>query len=75
MIKIKGTKTYIDVYIDDKIARIKGEMIVGGFIAFKDSIIAWRVPEGVLITDKEKRDIINEVIEKTQNSHFVITFE
>ena len=75
MIRIKGTRNYIDVYIENKVVRIHGEIIVGGFVAFKDTIRNWHVPEGVPITEKEKEEIIVKVIEKTQGSHFIITFE
>lgn len=75
MIRIKGTRNYIDVYIEDKVVRINGEMIVGGFIAFKDTIKEWRIPNNIPITETEKDDIIAKVLEKTQDSHFIITFE
>jgi hypothetical protein len=36
--KIKGTSSYIKVEIDNKIVKIQGEMFVGGFLAYSDSI-------------------------------------
>ena len=50
MVKIKGTRDYIDVYIDDKVVRIPGEMVHGGFIAEKSGIRIWKEPEGKPIT-------------------------
>ena len=75
MVKIKGTRNYIDVYINKKVVRIYGEMIVGGFIAFIDSIKSWSIPKDVIITEKEKEEIISRVIAKSKNSHMVIKFE
>ena len=74
-IKIKGTKTYIDVCIEDRMVRIDGEMIEGGFVAFKDSMKEWKNPKGVKLTEGEKNEIISKVIEKTHDSYFVITFD
>lgn len=75
MIKIKGTNDYIDVYDGDKVARIDGELVLGGFVAESNSIRYWKVPSGVPISQAEKQDLINKVIEKTKGSHMVITFE
>lgn len=75
MVQIKGTRTYIDVYIDGRIVRIQGELLVGKFAAFTGSIQEWTTPAGVKITEEEKQDIINKVTEKTQGSHLVVIFE
>ena len=42
--KITGTSSYIKVEIDNKMVKIKGEMIVGGFLAYSDSIKNWESP-------------------------------
>ncbi|MBO7208012.1 MAG: hypothetical protein J6W10_10430 [Kiritimatiellae bacterium] len=75
MVKIKGTRDYIDVYIDDKVVRIPGEMVHGGFIAEKGGIRVWKEPEGKPITAEEREEIMKSVIDKTSGSHMVITFE
>lgn len=75
MIKITGTNTYIDVEIDEKLVRIQGELVVGGFVCYKDSIKEWIIPFEQSITEEEKEMIIQKVTEKTQGSHMVITFE
>lgn len=75
LVKITGTRSYIDVVIDEKEIRIFGEMIVGGFVAYKDSIKSWDKPAGETIDEDTKDDIIRKVIEKTKNSHMVIVFE
>lgn len=75
MIKITGTRSYIDVEVDGKEVRIQGEMIVGGFVAYKKSMVKWSFPKDELIDDETKQYIINKVIEKTKDSHMVIIFE
>ena len=44
MTKITDTNTYIDVEIDEKLVRIQGELVVGGFVCYKDSIKEWIIP-------------------------------
>ena len=75
MVQIKGTRTYIDVYIEDRVVRIQGELLVGKFATFRESIQEWTTPAGVKITEEEKQDIIERVTEKTQGSHLVVIFE
>ena len=71
MVKIKGTRDDIDVTIDGRVVRIDGELIIGGFVAYKDSITEWLKPKGVNITEEEKEDIIKQVTEKTKDSEFM----
>ena len=74
--KITGTTSYIKVEIDGKVVKIEGEMIVGGFVAFKNTIRNWEPPyESEVIDDKVKKEIVYKVINETQNSHLVIAFE
>lgn len=74
--KITGTRSYIKVEIGGKIVKIKGELLIGGFVAYKDSIKKWEPPyESEGIDDLEKQKIVNMVIDETKNSHLVITFE
>ncbi|OXM15557.1 Imm74 family immunity protein [Paenibacillus herberti] len=74
--KITGTMSYIKVEIDDKIVKINGEMIVGGFVAFKKSIGNWESPfESESIDENMKEQIIRDVVNQTKDSHMVITFE
>lgn len=74
--KITGTRSYINVELDGKTVKIEGEMLIGGFVAYKDTIKNWETPyEQIPITDEEKEDIIKRVIDYTKNSHFVVEFE
>lgn len=74
--KITGTMSYIKVEVDGKVVKIEGEKVVGGFVAFKDTIKTWESPyDQEAIDDKLKEEIITRVINETKNSHLVVTFE
>lgn len=76
MIKITGTSSYIRVQINDRTVRIDGEMLVGGFLAYSDSIKKWEPPyEHEKIDDQMKQGIIETVQKETENSLFKIVFE
>ena len=75
MIKISGTNTYIDVEINGRTVRIFGELIIGGFVCFKNSMKNWLVPDNQSLTEEEKEEIIRKVTEKTVGSNMIITFE
>lgn len=53
--KITGTRTYIDVEDEGRVIRIQGEMIVGGFVAYKRSMTKWKAPENEPVTEEEKQ--------------------
>lgn len=75
--KITGTSSYIK--IDDfkgKSMIIEGEMILNGFVAYKDSMTHWEEPNNHLqVTDEIREEIIKAVIEETKNKEFKIEFE
>ncbi len=74
--KITGTMSYIKFEIEGKTVKIEGEKVIGGFIAFKNTIKNWEPPyENEIIDEKLKQEIIQKVSDKTKNSHLVITFE
>jgi hypothetical protein len=73
--KITGTRSYIEVEEEGKLVKISGEMTVGGFVAFKDSIKQWQVPENEPIDEMMKNELIDKIIQKTKDSHMIITFE
>lgn len=73
---ITGKMSYIKVEIEGKTVKIEGEKVIGGFIAFKNTIKNWEPPyENEIIDEKLKQEIIQKVSDKTKNSHLVITFE
>ena len=74
--KITGTSSYIEVEIDNKVVKIQGEMIVGGFVAYSDTIVKWEPPHESIIIDKVMKDkIIKDVTDYSKNLKFKITFE
>lgn len=75
MVKITGTRSYIKVQMDGKVVKIPGEMIVGGFVAYKQGITEWEEPCGEPIDEQVKEELIRRVIDKTKGSSMVIVFE
>lgn len=62
--KITGNRDRMDVHLEDgRVARIIGEMVVDGFVAFTSSIRNWQ--DGKPISDDEKKELI-EAIEDNQ---------
>lgn len=76
MIKITGTRSYIDVEFDDKTVRIEGELtMIPSFYASIDSIQYWKTTTGMVKINKEERDwIVSEIINHN-NQQFEIIFE
>lgn len=55
---------------------IEGEMIVNGFIAYKNSMTHWEEPNKNLIVTTEERDrLIKAVIDESKKKGFAIEFE
>jgi uncharacterized protein len=74
--KITGTSSYMLVEYDNKMVKIQGEMMVGRFLAYSDSIKSWEPPhDHTVIDDLTKAKIIDAVIEKTKKSKVIIEFE
>lgn len=61
--------------MDEKIVKIPGEMIVGGFVAFKKAIKECEKPAKEIIDEETKKKLIREVVNKTKDSYMVIIFE
>ena len=54
--KITGTMSYIKVEIEGKTVKIEGEKVIGGVIAFKNTIKNWEPPyENEIIDEKLKK--------------------
>ncbi|QKJ85718.1 hypothetical protein PMPD1_0746 [Paramixta manurensis] len=74
--KITGTRSYIVLDENGRKIKVKGEMIVGGFIADVSSMKKFEPPyENEVLTEGIKRDYIDKTIKKTTGTHMVITFE
>lgn len=64
--KVTGTNSYMRVEMDDgRIVKVEGELVVGGFAAYSDSIKTWEKPAGVPIDEETKAYIIKKVLEKS----------
>lgn len=73
--KITGTSSYVVLDIEGKKIKAEGEMIVGGFIAEKNTMKKFEPPyENEPVTDAIRQKYIDEAVRKTQGSHMVIKF-
>lgn len=74
---ITGTSSYIRVKLDDKYEIvIEGELIIGGFIALKTSIKNWDPPyDKKMLSQEDKKLLIEKIENETKESHMVISFE
>ena len=73
---VKGTRDYIDIYFSDgRIVRAYGEMVVGGFVAEKDSMTQWKEPDGEPVTEEQRQEIVDAVNEKNKDFKIDIMFE
>jgi hypothetical protein len=74
--KITGTSSCIKVQINDRTVKIEGEMMVGGFLAYSNTIEKWEPPHDcVFIEAKDKSELIEAIINKTKESSFKIDFD
>ena len=73
--KITGTSSYVMLDIDGKKIRAEGEMVVGGFVAEKNTMKQFEPPyESEPVTDVVRQRYIDEAVKKTQGSHMVLKF-
>lgn len=73
--KITGTNSYIIFDIEGWKIRVRGEKVVGGFVAEKKTMQRFEHPyENVFLSKDVKRMYVNGAISKTSDSHMVIHF-
>lgn len=73
---ITGTSSYIKIEYQNKIIKVQGEMLVGGFVAYKNTMISWEPPHDKEMFHPEMRDeIIKEVLKFCETNDFKIEFE
>lgn len=74
---IKGTRSYVTVYLEDRSIVIQGELtLTPAFYANKNSISKWNEPyQNIVITDKEKDELVQKIIQFTDNLEIKILFE
>ena len=73
--KITGTNSYIKVELDGKIYKIDGEMIVGGFVAYKDTMVLIEKDEEIAVDEESKLEIIQKVSIEAKDPARKIIFE
>lgn len=74
-VKITGTNSYIILDYNGRKIKVEGEMIVGGFVAEKNTMKRYEPPfENELVTEEVKEKYIQEALKKTKGSHMVIQF-
>ena len=61
---------------DGRKVEFGGELLADGFVAFENSARKWVVPDGEPISDRERKEIIEAVLDDVkQNQGMKITFE
>lgn len=76
-IKITGTRSQITVEINDKVLIIEGELTTTpSFYADINSIKKWEPPnDGVIISDEDKKTIIEKIIKESEKKGVKIIFD
>lgn len=73
--KITGTRSHLDVELEDKAVRMIGELLINGFAVEKGGISKWTVPEGEPVTKEELEELKRAVAEYTKDKKFKISFD
>ena len=74
--KITGTSSYVEIETNGKVAKIKGELLANGFVAWMDTFEHWEPPfEKTIVTEEEKTSLIRDVEKENKNSTFKVFFE
>jgi hypothetical protein len=75
IMKITGTRKYIDVEYNGKTARFGGELGMKGFYAIANSM-KWLSPhEHLLVTETERATLVKAVLKESEGREFQIYFE
>lgn len=76
-IKIRGGRSYIIVEVGENELKINGELTTTPmFYAEKESIKYWKTPKGLVpISEKEKDQLILQIIAETKNAKVPILFD
>ncbi len=75
-LKITGTLSYVKIEYDGKIIKVQGEMIVGGFIAYKNTMKTWEPPhQNELFNEDIKCKLISAVKDYCKDREFTVDFE
>lgn len=72
---ITGTSSYTEIEFDDKKAKFEGELLINGFLAYKDSLKVFDNKGQLLDAAIFKEDIIKSVLSENRKTKFQIHFE
>ena len=74
--KITGTSSYVKIEFEGKVVKASGEMIVGGFVALKNTMIAWEEPhQSEELNSETKEKIVDAVLKYCSDKDFKVQFE
>ena len=74
MMKITGTRSYIDIENNGKTARFYGELCIDGFAAIA-STIKWLPPyENLPVSETERLSLMRAVREEVKNNEYKVFF-
>jgi hypothetical protein len=74
--KMTGTSAYVKIEYEGRIVKASGELIVGGFVALKNSMTAWEEPDQSEELNSETREkIIDAVLKYCIDKDFKVQFE
>jgi len=73
--KVSGTSSHVYLDIDGHIIKAEGEMIVGGFVAYKRTMKFEPPYENEPVTEEIRQKFINEALLETKDSYMKLEFE
>jgi len=73
--KVSGTSSHVYLDMDDRIIKAEGEMIVGGFVAYKSTMKFEPPYENEPVSDESRQKYIDEALKKTKDSGMKLEFE
>ncbi len=75
--KVTGTSSEMEVEMDDgKVIKFEGELLVDGFLAYKDTGKQWEPPyNDIALTTDDLQRVIDAVLNDKVNPKFKIYFE
>ena len=73
--KVSGTSSHVYLDMDGQIIKAEGEMIVGGFVAYKSTMKFEPPYENEPVTEEIRQKYINEALLETKDSYMKLEFE
>lgn len=74
--KITGKSNYVKIEYNGKTVKADGEMVVEGFVAYKNTMKSWEPPhETDPFTEDDKAELITAVDDYCKDKEFRVFFE